>query len=386
MFNKTTSANFLKFGQISETFSKHSLSFERFITDNHQVNLLKSYDHTVYISPLEGMAMLVISEDPELDELQLFAIHRNISIKKGMYFAIVPMTTVICYDIYYNPSGVMQIYNLPEVKTFDNIQLKTKVENIIAYYYVVKSPNYVFPGETHYLYELTYVDNGSLQTTIEGQKYILSSNQCIFYGPGQSHSQFVIGPESCSYLTVIFEATGVSKDHLLNKVFNVTKEQKSIIDDFVRNSNNSLAYSEDLLVVTLNTLLLKLLQTEALGKNQDKVTIPITQHFQNNFLEEIVTYIHNNIYGPLTVEDISQEFSISRTYLQRLFKENLHTSPKQYINEIKLSNSKMLIKKGQYSFSEIADMLGYSSIHYFSRLFSAKFGVTPSEYSKKIYE
>ena len=165
MFNKTTSANFLKFGQISETFSKHSLSFERFITDNHQVNLLKSYDHTVYISPLEGMAMLVISEDPELDELQLFAIHRNISIKKGMYFAIVPMTTVICYDIYYNPSGVMQIYNLPEVKTFDNIQLKTKVENIIAYYYVVKSPNYVFPGETHYLYELTYVDNGSLQTT-----------------------------------------------------------------------------------------------------------------------------------------------------------------------------------------------------------------------------
>ena len=50
MFNKTTSANFLKFGKIREKFSKSLLSFERFITDNKQINLLKSYDHTIYIS------------------------------------------------------------------------------------------------------------------------------------------------------------------------------------------------------------------------------------------------------------------------------------------------------------------------------------------------
>ena len=140
-----------------------------------------------------------------------------------------------------------------------------------------------------------------------------------------------------------------------------------------------------MLIVSLNDLLLKLLQSTAQHKTQDKINIPITQHFQTTFLEEIVTYIHENIYRPLTVEAISQEFSISRTYLQRIFNENLHTTPKAYINDIKLARSKILIKKGQHSFSEIADMLGYSSIHYFSRIFSAKFGVTPSEYAKKIY-
>ena len=386
MFNKTTSANFLKFGKIREKFSKSLLSFERFITDNKQINLLKSYDHTIYISLREGMAMLAITDNPEFEELQFFSIHRNVEINPNMYFAIVPMTTVICYDIYYNPNGKLKPYNLLKPKSYSNIKLKTKVDDIIAYYYVVKSPNYIFPGETHYLYELTYVDNGQLETTIQDKKYTVGSNQCIFYGPGQKHSQLVIGNDSCSYLTVIFEASGIENGRLLNKVFNVSKELKTILDDFVRNSNNSIPYSEDLLVVTLNAFLLKILQLDFLGKTQNKVIIPITQHFQNNFLEEIVTYIHNNLYGPLTVEDISQEFSISRTYLQRLFNENLHTSPKQYINEAKLSKSKMLIKNGNQSFSEIADKLGYSSIHYFSRIFTARFGITPSEYAKKIYE
>ena len=385
MYIKTTSANFLKFGYINDGFTKQSLSFERFITDNKGISLLKSYDSTVYIKPLEGMAMLVVADNPETDKLNFFAIHRNIAIHKGKYFTIIPMTTVACYDIYYDSHCNIKEYRLTSTRYFENIKLKTRVENIVAYYYVVKGPNYIFPGETHYLYELTYVDNGILETTIQDTTYTINANQCIFYGPGQSHNQVVAGTESCSYLTVIFEASGIDNSKLLNKIFNINKETKSIIENFVRNTNNDNPYSEDMLIVSLNDLLLKLLQSTAQHKTQDKINIPITQHFQTTFLEEIVTYIHENIYRPLTVEAISQEFSISRTYLQRIFNENLHTTPKAYINDIKLARSKILIKKGQHSFSEIADMLCYSSIHYFSRIFSAKFGVTPSEYAKKIY-
>ncbi|NLP21807.1 MAG: AraC family transcriptional regulator [Erysipelotrichaceae bacterium] len=386
MFNKTSSANFYKFGKVNEKFSKTLLNFERVINDNKKIDLLKSYDKEVYISIRDGMAMLVITEHPDFDDIEFFAIHRDIEIYPGMFFTIIPMTTVISYEIYYHSDSKLDTYKLPKMRIYENIALKTKIENIVAYYYVVKGPNYVFPGETHYLYEFTYVDNGTLETTIQDKKYIINSNQCIFYGPGQTHSQTVVGNESCSYLTIIFEASGINNSKLLNKVFNVIKEIKTIIDDFVRNSNETLAYSEDLQIVTLNTILLKLLQLETFEKSQKEITIPITQHFQNNFLEEVVTYIHNNLYGPLTVEDICQEFSISRTYLQRLFNENLYTTPKKYINEAKLSKSKILIKNGNHSLSEIADKLGYSSIHYFSRIFTSRFEVTPSEYSKKIYE
>ncbi len=386
MFNKTTSANFLRYGRVNESFNKNFLSFECLVTDNKQIHLLKSYDREVFISMRRGMAMLVISENPQQGNLQFFAIHRDIEIYPNMYFAVVPMTNVISYDAFYYPYSTTTSYQLPEIINYENITLKTKVENIVAYYYVVKSPNYVFPGETHYLYELTYVDNGTLEATVNNKKYIINSNQCLFYGPGQTHSQKVIGDDSCSYLTVIFDTSGIDNDRLLNKVFSVTKEIKTIIDEFVRNSNDSGPYAKDLQILTLNSVILKILQLNALESSHKEINIPVNQNFQNNFLEEIVTYIHNNLSRPLNVGDICQEFSISRTYLQRIFNENLHITPKRYIIEAKLAKSKILIKNGNHSLSEIADKLGYSSIHYFSRIFTSSFGITPSEYSKKIYE
>ncbi|MDI9540418.1 MAG: helix-turn-helix domain-containing protein [Bacillota bacterium] len=385
MLNKTTSANFLKFGKVNENFNKDFLSFESFVTDIRQINFLKSYNQEVYICINKGMGMLVISDDPELNPPQFFAIHRDIEINPNMYFAVVPMTNVICYDVFYNAASKVENYKLLDPVNYENITLKTKVDKIIAYYYAVKGPNYVFPGETHYLYEFTYVDNGTLEVTVNDKKYTVNSNQCLFYGPGQSHSQRVYGNESCSYLTVIFEASGIEEDKLLNRVFSVTREIKTIIDDFVRNSNESNLYSKDLQIVSLNTILLKILQHNTLDFHHKEINIPVNQNYQNNFLEEIIAYIHNNIYKPLTVADICHEFSISRTYLQRIFNETLHVTPKKYIIETKLAKSKILIKNGNHSLSEIADKLGYSSIHYFSRIFTSNFGITPSEYSKKIY-
>ena len=62
----------------------------------------------------------------------------------------------------------------------------------------------------------------------------------------------------------------------------------------------------------------------------------------------------------------------------------LHNSPKSYLLNIKLQKSKELIRENQYTISEIADMLGFSSIHYFSRLFKKYFDLSPSEYAKEI--
>ena len=87
---------------------------------------------------------------------------------------------------------------------------------------------------------------------------------------------------------------------------------------------------------------------------------------------------------PITIEQICHKFFMSRTSLQALFKMYLHNSPKSYLLGIKLQKSKELIRENQYTISEIADMLGFSSIHYFSRLFKKYFELSPSEYAKEI--
>ena len=60
--------------------------------------------------------------------------------------------------------------------------------------------------------------------------------------------------------------------------------------------------------------------------------------------------------------------------------------PKKYINELKLEKSRQMICENKYTISEIALMLGFNSIHYFSRAFTQKYNMPPSEYAKTIYK
>ena len=93
--------------------------------------------------------------------------------------------------------------------------------------------------------------------------------------------------------------------------------------------------------------------------------------------------MNKHLTEQVTMEEICHEFYISRSTLQTLFKTHLNTSPKNYLLNIKLQKSKELIRENQYTISEIAYKLGFSSIHYFSRLFKKYFNTTPSAYARK---
>ena len=69
---------------------------------------------------------------------------------------------------------------------------------------------------------------------------------------------------------------------------------------------------------------------------------------------------------------------------RKLFLKNLNTTPKQYISDLKFAKAKQMIKDSTYSISEIARICGFSSIHYFSRVFKEKYGITPTSYAKSI--
>ncbi|TAN64931.1 AraC family transcriptional regulator, partial [Paraclostridium sordellii 8483] len=110
------------------------------------------------------------------------------------------------------------------------------------------------------------------------------------------------------------------------------------------------------------------------------------QIYENNLLNKILNFIDLNITNKIFVDTICLEFNISPTTLHSLFKKNVGTTVKNYINKVKLNKSKDLINKSEYTFSEIADYLAFSSIHYFSKKFKSEFGISPTEYAKSIYK
>lgn len=385
MINKTTSSNFIRYGAIVSHVPEGDFEVKEFTIADKEIKTLLSFNQSVYLEGSEGMALLSVSPSPADDTLESFALHRCVRIEPNIFFNLTAMSEHIVYRLYIPKRARKKTFQLEKPQVYPSIQARIRVSEIIAYYYVVKRPAYSFSGETHNYYELTYVDQGSLNTTVDGKEYTIGMNECMVYLPGQFHDQKVSSDNPCSYLTVIFKAEGVDPNMLANRMFSCTRDMQDDINRFVTISDQENPYKSDGMVSCLEQIIVSFHMYANPTKSQRPIK-PVSQHFEDRLVEEILEYIHKHIFETLPVEQICERFAISRSTLQNMFRDNLLVPPKQYINTAKLNQSRLLIRKGEYTITEIASMLGYNSIHYFSKKFSQSYGITPSEYAHRIYD
>ena len=219
---------------------------------------------------------------------------------------------------------------------------------------------------------------------MDGETYQLDELDLILYAPGQYHTQKTGHAKSCSYLTIMFDMEIPDSYLVTNRVYNAHRDIHNALNNFIKVSGNDMLYDSELMLCYMKELLIKILQYDFLTSSPVAST-PMQQRFENELLNEIVIFINDSIYEQITIEEICLKFSRSRSSLQTLFKNNLGVAPKQYISDLKLNKSKLLIKESVYTISEIASMMGFTSIHYFSRKFKQQFGITPTDYAKTIY-
>lgn len=388
MYDKTTSAQFRKYGSIydeEKDMNKDDLIRKQVVTSDKVISSLYNFLEPAYIEIVEGMASILIS-DSNSGNFKLFAVHRNLEIKPNMYFNIISMTDQVKFNLIIPSSYNLKLEFLNPPYVYNRILPTINIPEIIAYYYTIKSPNYKFKGEKHNLYELTFVDRGTLDTSIDGVNYTLNSSDLIIYGKNQFHTQAVNNDLSCSYLTIMFDMKCDDESLICNKIFHCRKELYKSIRTFAKNISSTIPYSENLILSNFHEIIIRLFQYNYLDIDDAKLPTESQQHFQDELLEGILTYINGMICSPITIEELCSKFAISRSSLQTLFKNNLNTSPKKYINDLKLSKSKELIKENKYTISEIAFMLGFNSIHYFSRAFTQHYEISPSEYAQTVFK
>lgn len=101
-------------------------------------------------------------------------------------------------------------------------------------------------------------------------------------------------------------------------------------------------------------------------------------------LERIQGYIQQNLSSPITLPQLAAMCNISKSYLHRLFKKHLKTTPIYYINHTRITAAKSLLIATDYSIKSIADSIGFEDVAYFSRVFKKLTGVTPSAFRESI--
>ena len=389
MINKTSSVIFHKYGEVYSTLAaKADLPQDYYIhhfdVSCRSIHSFYKTSEDIYCRAIKGLILLVITDDIRKDHYDEFIMHRTVKINKGTFFNFIAVSDDCQLEVCYSPNTTTTSHMLEHSYHYHKIIHSFQVEEILSFFYTVRSSNYLFPGETTDYWELTFVDNGTMNTKVDDTTYTLNNYDLILYAPHQFHDQST-QDNTCSYLTIIFKMNIAEPDLLINRVFHADRDLAKVVNLFVQATTNASQYSSGLMVCYLQELLIRLLQTyEKEEKGLDNAS-PIQQHFENELMNEIVNYIHDNICSPLTIEELCYHFSISRSSLQSLFRNNMGIAPKKYISNLKLKKAKVLIKENKYTISEISSILGYASIHYFSRKFRAHYGITPTDYAKTIY-
>lgn len=380
MFIKTSNPAFKDFGDIvyddMDFSSSHKINLNNKFIDNLK---LVTNDYT-FIKVTKGVVMILVSFDS--NNIKSFIINRSLHIKKGIYFNFISISDEADVEVLTNTE--FKSITLDNPFNYSNISSSLDISEIYTKFYQEKGTNYNFSGEKHSYWELTYVDKGELLTTIDGVSYHLKQGDLIFYAPMQFHTQSTFEKISSSYLTINFKMNFNHADLLCNKIFSLQRDSYFIVTKLIEELSNDNLYSNDLSLCYLKELIIQMLRLDN-SQFHSKPTTHMQQTYENELLNDILLYIDDNIYEKISVSTLCEHFCISTSMLHSLFRKNMNNTAKNYINELKLSKSKELIRNSTHTLSEISEMLGFSSIHYFSKKFKSYFNISPTEYSKSIY-
>ena len=244
--------------------NKNDLIRRQIVTSDKVISSLYNFLEPAYIEIVEGMASILIS-DSNSGDFKLFAVHRNLEIKPNMYFNIISMTDQTKFNLIIPSRYNLKLEFLNPPYVYNRILPTINIPEIMAYYYTIKSPNYRFKGEKHNLYELTFVDRGTLDTSIDGVNYTLNSSDLIIYGKNQFHTQAVNNDLSCSYLTIMFDMKCDDERLICNKIFHCRKELYKSIRKFAKNISSEIPYSENLILSNFHEIIIRLFQYDYLG-------------------------------------------------------------------------------------------------------------------------
>ena len=394
MQNETASTAFLKYGNVFRNFNEgleNSLICQaKRILAQQSLSQFLHFSCDTYIEVQSGIGVLLVSEDPENEKIEEFGMNHRIHLRPNVYFGFVSTTPELIVHLYTQNDYQMDAITLSKPYEYRPVLPRIRLQNILGYYYRIRTPGYSFKGERHQFFELTYVDTGVLYTEVDGASYKLGEKELIIYGPGQFHSQHTDN-QAVSYVTIMFNMENISPDLpenwynvLINRVFPYNKKVYTLIKTLVQESAVSAPYTDSLMHCLLTEAIIRLLQGVYTMPAAQPSSV-VRQNYQDELIDRILAYVESKIYEPLTVADICQQFSLSRSTLQLLFKNAVNQSPKKYISDMKLEKSCQMLRENKYTISEISLKLGYSSIHYFSNAFNQKYHISPSEYAKRIY-
>lgn len=284
------------------------------------------------------------------------------------------------------------------------VELKEEfsINRIISIHYFEYMSDFKFAGESHNFWEFLCVDKGEVEVTADLEKITLHRGDIIFHKPNEFHNVAANGVSAPNLVVISFECGDPAMGFFEDKILKVGEGERRLLaqilvearevfpgpmdnpyqEELVRGKARPFG-GEQLIKLYLEQLLIHLYRENAFFQEVQREQ-PYAARKSETLYGDVVAYLEHNIRQQLTVEQICKDNLIGNSQLKKLFREREHCGVIEYFNRKKIEMAKELIRSRSMNFTQIADYLGYASVHYFSRQFKKTTGMTPTEYTASI--
>ena len=267
------------------------------------------------------------------------------------------------------------------------------ISRIVTVHYLEFQKDFASEGEAHDFWEMVYADRGELLCETDGGSVLLRPGEAIFHRPNEFHrhraagntSVFIISFECRSEGMRFFEGRRMSRPRDLHRVvFAILSEATATFDIPVSDPHTKkMALRGDpalggtqMIKNRLEMLLIMLLRQEMSRAGEGEQFLRGTTP-GDRLAETIIERMKAGVREGLTVDELCEGIAYSRSYIFKEFRLATGRTIADYYNRMRIAEAKRLIREGEHSLTEIADLLSFDTPNYFGKTFKRYVGETP---------
>lgn len=314
------------------------------------------------------------------------------------------------------------------------------IKDIYTVHYFEYTSTFSFEGEKHHFWEFIFVDKGEVQICMGERILTLQKDEIAFHKPDEFHTVSANGRSAPNLIVISFSCESPAIFFLQDKVFCVDDFGKVLLANMISEARNVFSSALDdpyitkmetrdeesvpfggrqLIRLNLEYFLIDLIRkhgsirmsksqipgsdTEVImdgdltrekipGEHNKGMMRPPQKmsgcflHAKNDtdIFNDVCGYMESMLDIHLKIDQICTIFMISQRRLQNIFRAHTGMGVMEYCSHLRIAAAKEHIRTGKLNFTQIADRLGYTSIHYFTRQFKKIAGMTPSEYAVSV--
>ena len=239
-------------------------------------------------------------------------------------------------------------------------------------------------------HEVTYIVRGRANILCGDKTYNCKAGDVIFNPKGTAHEINSADGHSLRYYYIAFDIVDLKNEceQKLADFFNSAQPSFTAADrsiahtfhDIFLNLYGGDTFSSTIVADGIRKLLICVLRS--LSGEANQVYVPDVRFGKKRTVAQICSFIDSNVEDINALKKLPQMFDYSYSHISSFFSKSMGLSLKEYFLMSRHRHACELLKSGM-SVTAIAERMGYSSIHVFSKAFSSRENISPSAYAQK---